>query len=78
MHLDIGEDRQERRRKHYIIPIIFTLLEMTLYWLIISIIEIDFNFKNWDFWGRFGFLILSLYSIYKMMKIYKRQKKYKR
>jgi hypothetical protein len=76
--LDIGEDRQERRRKHYIIPIIFTLLEMTLYWLIISIIEIDFNFKNWDFWGRFGFLILSLYSIYKMMKIYKRQKKYKR
>jgi len=78
LHLDNGEDRQERRRKHYITPIIFTLLEITLAWLIISIIEIDFNIEKWDIWGKFAIVLSSIYSIYKMVKIYKRQKNYKR
>ncbi len=72
-----GEDRQERRKKRYIIPIIYTLAEITLTWLLISIVMIDFNIYRWSIWGKLIFSIAVIYSIYKMILIYKRQKNYK-
>jgi hypothetical protein len=73
-----GEERQERRAKHYITPIIFMLLELVMGWLIISIVMVNFNINLWTFSGKLSFLIFSLYSLYKTGKIYKRQKNYKR
>ncbi len=73
-----GEDRQERRRKRYITPILYSLAEITLAWLIISIIMIDFDINRWTIWGKLILSIATIYSLYKMVKIYRRQKKYKR
>ncbi len=78
MRIYNGEDRQERRRKRYITPIIHLLAEITLAWLIISIAMIDFNIYRWNIWGKVILSIATIYSIYKMIKIYKRQKNYKR
>ena len=72
-----GEDRQERRKKRYIIPLIYALAEITLAWLLISIAMIDFNIYRWSIWGDLILSIAIIYSIYKMMKIYIRQKNIK-
>ncbi len=78
MRIYNGEDRQERRRKRYITPIIYALSEITLAWLLISIAMIDFNIYRWNIWGKLILSITTIYSIHKMFKIYKRQKNYKR
>ncbi len=73
-----GENKQERRKKRYITPIVYALAEITLAWLIISIAMIDFNIYRWNIWGKLILSISTIYSIYKMILIYKRQKNYKR
>ena len=78
MRIYNGEDRQERRKKRYITPIVYALAEITLAWLIISIAMIDFNIYRWNIWGKLILSISTIYSIYKMILIYKRQKNYKR
>jgi len=78
VHIYNGEDRQERRKKHYITPIIFLLAELIIAWLIISIIMIDFNIYKWTLWGKIPLFIIAIFFLYKTVKIYKRQKNYKR
>ncbi len=78
MRIYNGEDKQERRRKHYITPIIFLLAELTIVWLIISIIMVDFNIERWNTFAKIIILIFGIFFIGKTFKIYARQKNYKR
>ncbi len=73
-----GNQKQERRHKHYIIPIIYMLSEIIVVWLILSFISLDFYIKHWNIWIKLILTIAILYSITKTFKIYNRQKNYKR
>ena len=73
-----GEYRQERRRKHYITPIIYFLAELSFLWIVLSIIEINFNIQEWKSWAVIAFCVGAIYPAYKTVKIFIRQKNYKR
>ncbi|NOZ89814.1 MAG: hypothetical protein GXO60_00855 [Epsilonproteobacteria bacterium] len=78
MKIDNGNQKQERRHKHYVIPIIYMILELTVAWLILSIISVNFDINNWTIWAKAAFAIAIIYSTIKTIKVYKRQKNYKR
>ena len=73
-----GNQKQERRHKHYITPIVYMLSEITIVWLILSIISVDFDINHWQIWAKGVLGIATVYSAIKTIKIYKRQKNYKR
>jgi membrane protein YdbS with pleckstrin-like domain len=66
----------ERRKKRLIVPAFYFLVEMTLMWLILSLIQLKFNLFTWDTWAIFVFVLVVLYGIAKTIHIYKRQKDY--
>ena len=67
---------KERRKKRMVIPIIYFLAETTLAWLILSLIQVDFNIQNWSIWSMIILLFSVLYSISKTIHVYRRQKDY--
>ena len=73
-----GENRLERRRKHYITPIIYFLAELSFIWIILSVIEISFNILEWRVWAIIALGVGAIYPAYKTVKIFIRQKNYKR
>jgi len=73
-----GENNQERRRKHYITPIIYFLAELSFIWIILSVIEISFNIGEWRTWAIVAFSVGAIYPAYKTITIFIRQKNYKR
>ncbi len=66
----------ERRRKRRFIPIIYFMAEVTAIWLVLTLIELNFNIFEWSMWSLFIFIILFIYSTFKTIHIYKRQKNY--
>ena len=66
----------ERRRKRLVIPIIYFSLEVTFFWLVLSLIQMQFTFKTWDKWSLVIFITAVTYSMFKTIHIYKRQKHY--
>ena len=73
-----GENNQERRRKHYITPVIYFLAEVSFIWIILSIIEISFNIGEWKVWAIIALTVGAIYPAYKTINIFTRQKRYKR
>ncbi|RUM73697.1 MAG: hypothetical protein DSZ11_05330 [Sulfurovum sp.] len=73
-----GENNQERRRKHYITPIIYFLSELSFIWIILSVIEIGFNIGEWRAWAIVALFVGAIYPAYKTINIFRRQKNYKR
>jgi ABC-type transport system involved in cytochrome bd biosynthesis fused ATPase/permease subunit len=69
-----GNQRQERRKKRILTPIIYLLLEIILIWLILSIINISFDITSWSTLSHIVVLISFIYFSYKTYKIYQRQK----
>ena len=78
MSIENGEDRQEKRRKHYITPIIYFLAELSFIWIILSVIEISFDIREWREWAIIAFAIGAIYPAYKTVRVFIRQKNYKR
>lgn len=74
--VDIGCQKQERRKKRYVIPIIYFLLEVILVWLVLAIINVDFHMERWNPLSYVALFVASGYSLYKTYKIYCRQKNY--
>ncbi len=66
----------ERRRKRRVIPILYCLAELILIWLVLVLIELEFNILNWDLWAIVTYLIFAIYSVAKTVRIYERQKTY--
>jgi len=68
----------ERRRKRILTPIIYFLAEIIALWLSLSLIQLEFNVKNWAIWAIIIFIVGIVYSLIKTVHIYKRQKGYKK
>lgn len=66
----------ERRRKRTIIPIIYFLAEVILAWLVLALIQVEFNMFEWNSWAVGVFIIAVVYSTAKTMNVFKRQKDY--
>jgi hypothetical protein len=64
----------ERRKKRLIIPMFYFFAEITMVWLVLSLIQLKFNFFVWHTWAILIFMVVLLYSIAKTVHIYKRQK----
>ena len=68
----------ERRRKRLIIPIIYFTLEVIFFWLVLSLIQMQFTFESWNQWALVVFIAAVAYSTFKTIHIYKRQRNYTR
>ena len=66
----------ERRRKRKFIPAIYFMAEVVLAWLILSLIQLSFNFDEWSIWAVLIFIVSVLYSTFKTIHVYRRQKNY--
>lgn len=66
----------ERRRKRIIIPIIYFVAETILVWLVLALIQLNFNMFEWSVWGLGIFLVVLIYSITKTVNIFQRQSEY--
>ena len=48
----------ERRKKRMFIPTLYFLAEMVLAWLVLSLIQVNFDIRNWGVWSLIVFLWL--------------------
>jgi len=78
MKIDLHEEKQEKRKKRIFIPLIYFGLEILLYWLILSLFEINFKLYEWHLLSKMIFILFILYAFSKMIHIYKRQKNLKK
>ncbi|HHH51312.1 MAG TPA: hypothetical protein ENK76_02955 [Campylobacterales bacterium] len=72
-----GNKTQERRRKRVFAPILYFILELTLAWILLSIINVSFDIFSWASWSYGAWFGLFLYWAYKTYLIYERQKNLK-
>ncbi len=77
MKINNGNNRQERRRKRTFTPAIYFIAELTLGWIVISIVNLSFDIQIWKGVSHIVFLAIFAYSGYKTHHIYKRQKAYR-
>lgn len=68
--------RRERRRKRMITPLVYCLVELTFFWLVLSLIQVEFSFFSWEYWAIGIFILCLMYSIAKTVHVYNRQKDY--
>ena len=66
----------ERRQKRFIVPIIYLIAEVLVTWLILTLIQLEFDMREWAVWAIMIFLIGGIYSIIKTVNVYQRQKNY--
>ena len=66
----------ERRRKRVFIPIIYFIAEITVAWLVLTLVQLNFNILEWSIWSILLFLIVVIYSVLKTVHVYERQKDY--
>jgi hypothetical protein len=69
-----GNDKQEKRRKRYITPMIYLFAQLTLVWIVLSVVNISFDIQKWATWSYGVFFVIFTYLAYKTFHIYKRQK----
>ena len=66
----------ERRRKRIFIPIVYFMAEVTAVWLVLTLIELNFNILEWSIWTILVFILVLSYSALKTVHVYNRQKDY--
>ena len=66
----------ERRKKRMIVPMVYFMGEVTLFLLILSLIEMNFNVLEWNILSILVFVVAVLYSILKTIHVYRRQREY--
>jgi hypothetical protein len=76
LNVKIHVRASERRRKRFILPIIYFLAETVLIWLVLALIQVNFNMFEWSFWAIGVFIIGIVYSIVKTVNVYQRQQDY--
>ena len=67
----------ERRKKRLFIPTLYFIMEMVLIWLVLSLIQLKFDFRDWALWSLVIFVLFGIYSFSKTLQVYIRQKNYK-
>jgi len=68
---------EERRKKRMLIPMVYFMLEIIFVWLVLSLIQLKFDPRDWAIWSIGIFMILGAYSFSKTLHVYNRQKNYK-
>ena len=68
---------EERRKKRMLIPMVYFMLEIIFVWLVLSLIQLKFDPRDWAIWSIGIFMILGAYSLSKTLHVYNRQKNYK-
>jgi len=76
MKIDIGEHKFEKRRKRTFAPLIYMFAEVTLAWIILSVINVSFQVQTWELWSHIVLLFAFMYSGYKTFVVLDRQKEY--
>ena len=76
MYQDKEIRRGERRRKRIFIPIIYFIAEITVTWLILTLVQLNFNILEWSAWSIVLFIMVVSYSALKTVHVYERQKNY--
>ena len=66
----------ERRRKRVFIPIIYFIAEVTVAWLVLTLVQLNFNILEWSVWSIVLFIMVVSYSVLKTVHVYERQKDY--
>ncbi len=66
----------ERRRKRVFIPIIYFIAEVTVAWLVLTLVQLNFNILEWSVWSIVLFVMVVSYSVLKTVHVYERQKDY--
>lgn len=66
----------ERRRKRLFLPIIYLIAEVVLAWLVLSLVQLEFDPSKWSIWAVVLFMIGLVYSISKTVHVFQRQKDY--
>ena len=78
MQRDIHSSKiQERRKKRLFIPTLYFIMEMLFIWLVLSLIQLKFDLRDWEIWSMGVFVLFGIYSFSKTVHVYKRQKNYK-
>jgi len=55
-------------------PLFFLFAELVLAWLVVSIIQVDFDIRNWQLWGKALLGLVAIYSLSKTARVFKRQR----
>ncbi|KIM07610.1 MAG: hypothetical protein KU29_06295 [Sulfurovum sp. FS06-10] len=76
MRINNGMQVQERRKKRVFIPSFYFVAEMVFIWLVLSLIQLEFDVLGWNDWGVVIFSIFFIYSLGKTVHVYKRQNNY--
>ena len=77
MQRDVTSSKiHERRKKRLVIPMVYFILEMIFVWLVLSLIQLKFDFMDWAIWSIGVFILLGIYAFSKTLHIYNRQKSY--
>ncbi len=76
MRIDNGKYKFEKRRKRFFTPIIYMLAEITLIWILLSVVNLSFEIMRWEIWSYILWGFTTLYSAYKTYFIFDRQKEY--
>ena len=66
----------ERRRKRMIVPIIYFMAEIIVAWLMLVLIQLNFNIIEWSVWSILFFMMVIGYSALKTIHVYRRQRNY--
>ena len=66
----------ERRQKRKFAPAIYFILELILIWLVLTVLEVNYNPMDWTIWSQISMIVFGIYAIFKMLYIYNRQKRY--
>lgn len=77
MLMNIHSKNRERRRKRLLTPVVYLIVELIFIWLLLSLIQLSFDFQSWAIWSYVVGMVLSVYAVAKMLYIYHRQKRYK-
>ena len=77
MKIDNGKHQFEKRRKRTFTPIIYMFSEVTLAWILLSVVNISFDIQMWEVWSHLVLVLVFMYSGYKTHLVFERQKKYK-
>ena len=66
----------ERRKKRLVIPMVYFILEIIFVWLVLSLIQLKFDPRDWAIWSVGVFILFGAYAFSKTLQVYQRQKNY--
>lgn len=77
MRIHLNRKDRERRRRRLLTPAFYFMAEMVFIWLVLSLMQLNFNVVTWEMWSYVVWVLFVLYSVAKLLHVYRRQRNYK-